>query len=417
MRRILIAGMVGNVLEWYDFALFGFFAPVLARLFFPSQDPLAALLDTFGVFAAGFLMRPLGAALFGGMGDRRGRRSALMWSVLLMSIPTFLMGLLPTYERMGVWAPILLTLLRLVQGLSVGGEYTGSIAYLVESAPRSRRGAIGSWTPFSATLGTILGSGMGALCSAVLSEESLMAWGWRPPFLLGILVGGVGLYLRRGMSESPDFHHAQVSGHLADHPIRDLLTLRHSTLLLAVGLNGLNSAAFYIVFVYLTTYLSTHWQVPLATGLTINTLSLGLLTLLLPLTGALSDRVGRKPLLVASSLGLALLSYPLFRLMGHNGVAAVFAVQSMFTLLVALYFGPMPAVMVELFPVRERCSGLSLGYNLAVALFGGTAPLVASYLVYVTGDVFAPGWYLGVCAVLSLALVLGMRETAFDPAG
>lgn len=415
MKRLLIAGMVGNVLEWYDFSLFGYFAPVLAAQFFPHDDQLASLIDTFGIFAAGFLMRPLGAAIFGSIGDRFGRRKALILSVLLMAIPTCLIGLLPIYEQIGLAAPILLTVLRLLQGLSVGGEYTGSIAYLVESAPPSRRGYIGSWTPFSATLGTILGSAIGAVATSVLEEESLYSWGWRLPFLFGIVVGGVGIYLRWGIAESPGFEAAKASGTLAADPVREVLTRRHAELVTSIGLNGLNSAAFYIVFVYLTTYLATVLKVPLGTGLTINTVSMIVLTLLLPLTGALSDRVGRKPLLLASSVGLAVLSYPLFRLIGHDTVSFVFGAQLVFTLLVAMYFGPMPAVMVELFPARERCSGISLGYNVAVSLFGGTAPLIATYLVRATGDVSAPSYYLVACATVSLLVVLRMQETAFNP--
>jgi MHS family proline/betaine transporter-like MFS transporter len=415
MRRILIAGMVGNVLEWYDFALFGFFAPVLARLFFPSDNQLASLIDTFGVFAAGFLMRPLGAALIGGIGDRLGRRKALIISVMLMAIPTFLIGFLPTYDHVGVVAPMLLTLLRLLQGLSMGGEYTGSFTYLVESAPSSQRGYIGSWMAFSATIGTIVGSTVGALITSNLSDDALYSWGLRLPFLCGITIGGVGLYLRRGIAESPDFEAVQVSGAIATNPVRDVLTKRWPEILTAVGLNGLATAAFYIVFVYLTTYLASLFKFPLGAGLTINTVSLVILMLLLPLMGALSDRIGRKPLLLLSSMGLALLSYPLFRLIGHDAVLFVFGAQFLFTMLLALYFGPMPAVMVELFPARERCSGIAIGYNLAGALFGGTAPLIATYLVEKTGDLFAPSYYLMVCAIVSVIVVLRIPETAFVP--
>ncbi len=415
MKRLLIAGTVGNVLEWYDFSLFGYFAPVLARLFFPHDDQLASLIDTFGIFAAGFLMRPIGAALFGSIGDRLGRRMALMLSVLVMAIPTCLIGLLPTYAQVGLAAPIALTVLRLLQGLSVGGEYTGSIAYLVESASPLQRGYIGSWTPFSATLGTILGSAVGALATSAISEESLYSWGWRLPFILGLLVGGVGLYLRSGIAESRGFEEVKVSGALAVAPVRDVVITRWAELLRAIGMNGLNSAAFYIVFVYLTTYLTTVLTFPMGTSLTINTLSLIVLTLILPVTGALSDRVGRKPLLMGSAVGLAVLSYPLFWLISHETVVAVFTAQLAFTALLALYFGPMPAVMTELFPTRERCSGISISYNVAAAIFGGSAPLIATYLMQVTGTASAPAIYIVLSSIVALLAMFKIPETAFAP--
>lgn len=411
LRKTVIAGMIGNVMEWYDFALFGYFAPVIARLFFPSDHHLVSLINTFGVFAAGFLMRPVGAALFGHLGDTIGRKKALAASVILMAIPTFLIGLLPTYQEIGAMAPILLTLCRLLQGLSVGGEYTGSITFLVESAPPSRRGFIGSWTPFSAGVGTLLGSGVGALLTSDLTEHALYSWGWRIPFLLGIVVGGVGLYLRSSLAESPDFEAVRNSGEVAASPVREALTHRRAEILTAVGLTWVAGTAFYILFVYMTAYLESILKQPLGTALGINTISLALMVILLPVMGALSDKIGRKPLLIGATMGFALLSYPLFRLLSHDTFGFILAAQIVFALLVAAYYAPLSATLVELFPARERYSGLSIGYNLSVALFGGSAPLVATYLIKETGNILSPSFYLIVSALVSLGVALRLRES------
>ena len=411
-RQTLIAGMIGNVMEWYDFALFGYFAPVIARLFFPSDNHLVSLVNTFGVFAAGFLMRPLGAALFGHFGDTLGRRKALAASVIMMAVPTCLIGLLPTYEHIGALAPVCLTLLRLLQGLSVGGEYTGSITFLVESAPPDRRGYAGSWTPFSAGAGSLLGSGVGALLTSDLSPEALDAWGWRIPFIAGILVGLAGLYLRFHLPESPDFESVRTSGTLAESPVREALRLRRTEILMAVGMNWLSGVSFYIIFVYMITYLTSILKFPLGSALTINSINMAILTLLIPVVGSLSDRFGRKPFMLAAALGFSLFSYPLYRLLFHDTFAAVLASQMMFAVVVAVWWGPLPATLVEMFPPRERYSAMSIGYNTAIALFGGTAPLVATFLIKETGNVLAPSFYLILCALVSLGTVFRLPQTS-----
>lgn len=408
LRKTLIAGMIGNVMEWYDFALFGYFAPVIAHLFFPSDNHLVSLINTFGVFAAGFLMRPVGAAIFGHIGDTTGRKRALTISVVLMAVPTFLMGLLPTYAQIGALAPILLTLLRLLQGLSVGGEYTGSMTLLVESAPPARRGFIGSWIPFSACMGILLGSGVGALFTADLSSDALHAWGWRLPFLVGILVGGIGLYLRSGLAESPDFQALRTTADMASSPVQEAFAHHRTEIVTAVGLNWLNGAAFYTIFVYLTTYLASILKFPLSSALLINTISMAFLGLLMPIMGALSDKVGRKSMLLAGSLGLAVLSYPLFRLLTHDTFEFILAGQLVFAFLIAMYFSPLPATIVDLFPPRTRCTGLSISYNFALAIFGGTAPLVATYLIKETGSILSPSLYLIVSAVVSMIVAYRM---------
>lgn len=421
LHKILIAGSVGNILEWYDFALYGYFAPVLASLFFPSDNALAPLLSTFGVFAVGFLARPLGALLFGHVGDTLGRKTALVWSVMLMAVPTCLLGLLPTHEDIGVAAPLLLTLLRLLQGLSVGGEFAGSMAFLVEHAPVGRRGYAGSWSEFSAQVGILLGSGTSALLTATLSQEALYAWGWRLPFLLGVLVALVAVYMRTGIEESPEFERLTKVGAVPRFPLREVMLRRRTELAQAVGIILLYAASFYLAFVYLITYVSRVLDYPLGPAMVSNTIGLAAFTILVPVMGALSDRIGRRAPLLAGGAGLALLAYPLFTLLGRQTFAPILTAQLIFAVLVACYAGPMCATVVELFPPQGRYTGISVAYNLALALFGGTAPLVATFLIEHSGSVMAPSWYLAACALVSGSTVLYAvppfmrRETAKRP--
>lgn len=410
LKKTLVAGAIGNVLEWYDFALFGYFAPVLAALFFPSEHPSTSLISTFGVFAIGFLARPLGALFFGHWGDTVGRRPALAWSIILMAIPTCFVGLLPTYDDIGSAAPLALTLFRFLQGFSVGGEFTGSATFLVEHAPPSQRGYIGSWAGFSAQVGALLGSGVGALVTWGLTHEALYQWGWRVPFLSGSLIGLLGWYLRTRIPESPTFEQTRLAGSLSSSPIREVFMYRRVAVAQAIGLVWLHGVAFYLLYVYLTTYLVTVTTAPLSTALTINTASMTLLAVLIPVMGALSDKVGQRPLLAIGAAGLAIASYPLFTWLTGDRLVLVVAAQGLLTVLVSCYMGPFFAALATLFPTQERYTGLSVSYNIASALFGGTAPLMASLLIRWSGNALAPSFYLSLCAVVSFIVVLTLRE-------
>jgi MHS family proline/betaine transporter-like MFS transporter len=410
MKKTLLAGAIGNVLEWYDFALYGYFAPVFAALFFPSNSPSVSLISTFGVFAVGFLARPLGALLFGHWGDTLGRRNALAWSVLLMAIPTCVVGLLPTYGAIGVIAPIALTLCRFLQGLSVGGEFTGSATFLVEHAAASQRGYVGSWAGFSAQIGALLGSGMGALIASSLTDEALRQWGWRIPFILGSVIAVAGWYLRTRVSESPAFETIRRTGALASSPVRDVFTMQGKAVATVVGLVWLHGVAFYLLYVYLTTYLVTVTPAPLATVLWLNTGCMTLLALLIPVMGSWSDRIGQRSLLIVGSAGLALLSYPCFLWLTSNNLPRMIMAQGLLTVLVACYMGPFFAAIAELFPTAQRYTGLSVGYNIGAALFGGTAPLVATLVIEWSGNNLAPAFYLSLCAAISFVVTLTLRK-------
>jgi MHS family proline/betaine transporter-like MFS transporter len=395
IRRGIVAGVAGNILEWYDFALFGFFAPQIGALFFPAADRTASLLAAFGTFAAGFLMRPVGGALFGWVGDRYGRKQALIWSVLAMAFPSFLIGVLPSAATIGLAAPVLLLGFRLLQGLAVGGEYMASAVFLVEGAMPGRRGWMGSWGPFGASAGTLLGSAAGAIVNASMPPESVMAYGWRIPFILGLAVGLGGLAIRR--------HYVERVPHQAPStsPLEEAFRVHWPTILHLIMLVAGISVGFYTTFVYAPTWLGQVTKVPARTALGINTLAMALSLVLIPLAGRASDRWGRRPVLLLGSGALALLAYPLMALMARGHPAGIFAGQVSLALIVAGIGGVLPATMAELAPWRVRCTVLSVAYNLGVALLGGSTPLVAAWLLARTGVTLAPAWYLAGAAALS----------------
>ncbi len=411
----LTAGIIGNVMEWYDFALFGYFAPIIARHFFPSGDVLTSLLQTYGVFAAGFVMRPLGAVLFGYIGDRLGRSKALFLSVIMMGAPTFCLGLLPTYDRIGPWAPALLIVIRLVQGLSVGGEFSSSVTYMVETAPPGRRGLSGSWANFGSLSGTLLGSGTAAAMATLLPTAVLQAWGWRVPFLLGILLAAFALYMRRNLPDTRIFtEHAR--DHLDDNPLREVLTRNLKQTVLAVLFASGYGVFFYIPLVYLPTYANTVSGVDLAEALRINALATALMLPLIPLAGLVSDRwVRRKHLLMAAFAAMALAAWPVFAALASGAAGALLGGQILFAVLIALPVGTAPAMFAEMFPTEDRLTGYSLAFNIGLGLVGGTAPMMATWLIARTGTPLAPGYYLAGLSLLSVAALSLMHDRSREP--
>jgi MHS family proline/betaine transporter-like MFS transporter len=406
VRRGVIAGVAGNVLEWYDFALFGFFAQQIGAHFFPAGDPTASLLAAFGTFAAGFLMRPVGGALFGWVGDRFGRKQALIWSVLAMAFPSFFIGVLPGTETLGIAAPILLLLCRLLQGIAVGGEYGASAVFLVEGAEPGRRGWMGSWAPVGAFAGTLLGSAAGAIVNTTLSPDAVLAWGWRVPFILGLGVGLGGLAIRRYYVERVP-HQAP-----ARSPLGEAFRSHWRTILHLVALVAALAVGFYTTFVYSATWLSQVAQVPARTALGINTLAMGLSLVASLAAGMVSDRVGRRPVLLAWAGAQALLAYPLMALMARGETGGIVVGQVSLALLVAAGSGALPATMAELAPWRVRCTVVAVAHNLAMALLGGTTPLVGAWLVARTGNGLAPAVYLAAAGAVSFVAAFLLPRTA-----
>jgi MHS family proline/betaine transporter-like MFS transporter len=407
--RIIVAGMIGNALEWYDFAVYGYFAVAIGHQFFPQTDSAAQLLATFGVFALGYLMRPIGGVIIGDIGDRYGRRAALTVSIAAMAIPTFLIGLLPGYQALGLLAPLLFTFLRMLQGLSVGGEFPSSMVFLVERASPGRRGFSGAFGPLGGSSGILLGSAVGAGFAATMSAASLDSWGWRIPFLLGLLVGLAGFLVRRYLPEqaaADRFEGAPIVETLRDH-WRVVVRLAALSVFCAVG--------FYVAFVYVATWLQTAVGLSAARALEINTVSM---VVLLPVTlagGWLSDRLGRKPVMVAATLTGIVAGAPLFLLMQHPSVVFALLGQLGLALIIGLFVGALPSAIVEAAPERVRCTAVALGYNTTLGIVGGLTPLAATWLVQRTGDEVAPGFLIMAAAAISLIAVFGVDETYRKP--
>ncbi len=411
-RAPIVAGTIGNVVEWYDFAVYAYFASTIGGLFFPSGIPGRSLLLSFAVFGVGFFMRPLGGLFFGHYGDTRGRRNALAATIILMGISTFLIGVLPIYDDIGLLAPIALVVLRLLQGFSAGGEWAGVAAFLVEHAHPRRRGLTGSWQQVSVGAGFLAGSAVATVLTSTMQPEELLGWGWRLPFLFGLVVAAVGLYLRLGIEDTPRFVALERSGQVARAPVAEAFVHHRRQLLTVVGFTLSGTVAYYVFLVYFPTYASTVLGLPLRSASAINTIGLGLFLVLVPLVGALSDRIGRKPLLLAHAAGCAALAYPIFLMMDSaRSFAAILAAQCVGIVLQALFSGPTPAAYAEMFPTRVRYTAISVPYNLAVAGFGGTAPFLATYLVSTTGSHLSFTLYLIAAAVVSFLVYLFLPET------
>lgn len=411
-RRAVSAAVVGNVLEWYDFAVYGYLATIIAKNFFAPGDEVAALLATFAAFGVGFLARPLGGIVIGRIGDVKGRKVALILTMLLMAVGTVLIGLIPTYSTIGVLAPILLVVARLMQGFSAGGEWGGSTAFIVEWAPADRRGFYGSFQQCSVVGGLLLGSGIAALLTSIIAPAAMDSWGWRIPFLIGGLIGPVGIYMRRNIDETPAYRR------VVDAPA-DAGSDTTSPFVLAArafGFTILWTVSFYIFLSYMPTFTQKFAGLSRPAALWSNTAGLLLLMIAIPIMGLLSDRIGRKPLLLACCIAFIILPYPLFSLMlSGSSLTTIILIQLLIALAIAPFSGAGPAAIAEIFPTRTRSTYMSTGYALAVAIFGGFAPFIATWLIDRTGSPISPTYYVIAAAVISTLVIFSLRETAHEP--
>lgn len=417
LLKIVTAGAIGNILEWYDFTLYAYFAPTIGALFFATEDPVAQLLSAFGVFAGGYLMRPIGSFVFGWLGDRIGRKRMLIISVLLMAIPSAMVGMLPTYDQVGNLAPCLLVVLRLLQGLSVGGEFTGSAIFLVEYAPPGRRGIVGSTTYLAAGLGMLLASLVGTLVTDLLTPESVRSWGWRIPFMVGIVAAGVCIYLRSCAEETPSFRRLQERGAVATSPFLEMLVYQRRASITTIGLVSLQTVGLYVPSAFLTSWMITVEKVPAPIALAYTSVSILLMVLVIPIAGHVSDRVGRKPVLLTAALGTILLAYPMFRLMAAASITAheylpCLVGQVVLGVLAGIYQGALPTTLVEMFHSRSRATAMSVSYSLAAGILGGTTPLICTWLVDRTQNILSPAFYLMLVGLVALLVIsLSVDET------
>lgn len=404
--RLLIAGIVGNLLEWFDFAIYGFFAVTIGKLFFPAQDPVAQVISAFGIFAIGFLMRPIGGVLLGYIGDKHGRHTAMLISVAAMAIPTFLVGVLPTYATLGIAAPIILLILRMIQGLSVGGEYTTSVVYMVENSPPSRRGFVGSFAVSGAVLGILMGSSFGALLATLLTADQLQSWGWRVPFWCGLVLGLSGLWLRRGDDSIAPHTPSTVN------PLKTAWHDHRQVMLQVGGLSMVTAVVFYLVFVYVVSWLEMVDGIAPATALRINSESMVLLIAVMLASGWLSDRIGARPILMTSTVLIVILAWPLFWLMHSTNDWSILAGQFGYALLIGAYLGAQPAYMVKVIPAAVRCTAAGLSYNITLGVAGGLSPMVATWLVHRTSDDLSPAFLIAVAALVSWFAVRSLPKDA-----
>ncbi|MFD9216156.1 glycine betaine/L-proline transporter ProP [Streptomyces sp. NPDC059544] len=420
VKRAVKAAALGNAMEWFDFGVYSYLAVTLGKVFFPTGNPTAQLLSTFGAFAAAFLVRPLGGMVFGPLGDRVGRRKVLALTMIMMAAGTFAIGLIPSYAAIGVAAPVLLLAARLVQGFSTGGEYAGATTFIAEYAPDRRRGFFGSWLEFGTLAGYIAGAGLVTLMTALLSSDDLLSWGWRLPFLIAGPMGLIGLYLRTRLEETPAFaaeleKAARQERERPKVPLRDMVTGQWRALLLCMGLVLVFNVTDYMLLSYMPSYLTSELKYDETHGLLVVLGVMALMMIVQPFAGALSDRVGRRPVIAAGCAGFFLLSVPALLLIRQGGLLAIALGMGALGLLLVCFTAAMPSALPALFPTRVRYGSLSIGFNVSVSLFGGTTPLVVTALIGATGNVMMPAYYMMGAAVIGGAAVWFMAESARRP--
>lgn len=402
--KAVVSSSIGNALEWYDVLIYGTMAVIIAKLFFPTENPTVSLLITFATFGVSFFMRPLGAIVIGVYSDRVGRKAALTLSIFLMMIGTLMIAIMPTYSQIGLWAPAGIVLARLIQGFSAGGEFGSSTTYLVEHAPH-RRGFFSSWQVASQGLSIALAAISGAMIYSLLTEEQLYSWGWRLPFLFGLLIGPVGYYIRRTLDESPEFSEVVPS----TNPLKDLLSTQKMALLIGTGCVVMATVSVYLV-VYMPTYAVRQLGMSSTSSFIATILAGGIMMVLSPMIGHYSDKYGRIPFMFTSSVLFVLLTYPLFAWLSIGpGFMKLLAIQGVIGLLMTIYFASMPALISEIFPVQVRGTGMSLSYNIAVMVFGGFAGMTITWLIDVTGNNLAVTFYVIFGALVSVVATVAAR--------
>ncbi|WP_167041417.1 MFS transporter [Salinibacterium sp. ZJ454] len=409
--RVIIAGAVGSIVEYFDFAVYGYVATILAVQFFASGDPVASLLATLATFAVAFVLRPVGALLFGHFGDRFGRKNALAATIILMAIASGLIGILPSYAAIGLGATLLLVLARCLQGLAAGGELGGAASFVAEKSPNAKRGLLTSTTQMGALAGSLLASITVALLNLTLGAEVMADWGWRIPFLIAIPIGLFGLWIRNGLEESEEFQAAKATiAQVKQAPVRIMFARYPKALLRVVALSILLFSAYYVAYVYVNIHMQTVLGFDSNFAYMSTTLTLLVSVIAMPLFGALSDKIGRKPLFVGASVAALVLAVPAFLLFEQGGAVAVLA-HIVLGLVDSALMGVALSTYAEMFPTEIRYTGIAFGFSVGAALAGGTAPYICTWLVDATGNPLAPAFFLIFTALITLVPALRLTET------
>ncbi|WP_407167535.1 MFS transporter [Bradyrhizobium sp. ORS 111] len=415
VRRAVGATAMGNAMEWFDFGIYSYLAVVLGNVFFPGNGD--ELIPSLVAFSVAFLVRPIGGFFFGMLGDRVGRRSILATTIIAMATATFSIGLIPSYASIGIWSPVLLFAARLVQGFSTGGEYSGASTFVTEFAPDRRRGFLASFLEVGTISGFVLGAALVTGLTAALGDAAMEAWGWRVPFLIAGPLGAVGLYLRLKLSETPAFAsmHKRTHARSGVSRLYDIAVEHGRVVLLCMALVLALNVTNYLVLTYMPNYLSATLGYDTTHSLFLNLLTMMVMLVAIPCVGWLGDRVGRRPVLLAACVGYLALSLPSLWLLQQGSIAAILTGLLILALCQTLFIGTTPSTLPAMFPTAIRYGGLSIAYNVSASLFGGTAPLVAEWLVRITGNDDMPAYYAMLAALAGLVAVLFMRETSGQP--
>ncbi|MCF3496756.1 proline/glycine betaine transporter ProP [Stenotrophomonas maltophilia] len=418
LKRAVGAAALGNAMEWFDFGVYGYLAVTIGQVFFPSSNPTAQVIAAFATFTVAFLVRPLGGLVFGPLGDRYGRQKVLAFTMVLMALGTFSIGLIPAYERIGIWAPVLLLLARVVQGFSTGGEYGGAATFIAEYSTDRNRGLMGSWLEFGTLGGYIAGAGTVTALHMLLSSEQMLDWGWRIPFLVAGPLGLLGLYMRMKLEETPAFRAFAEEAEKREHDrpgLRALFQVHGRQLLVCMGLVLVFNVTDYMLLTYMPSYLSVTMGYAESKGLL---LIIIVMLVMMPLNivgGVFSDRLGRRPMIIGACIALLVLAIPCLLLVGSGHDGLIFLGLMLLGLALVCFTSSMPSTLPALFYTPVRYSALSIAFNVSVSLFGGTTPLVTAWLVERTGDPLVPAYYLMGAAVIGLVTMLFVKETAGLP--
>lgn len=414
-KQAIRAAALGNAIEWFDFGVYGYVAYILGKVFFPHASPSVQLIAALATFSVPFLFRPLGGIIFGRLGDKYGRQKVLSTTIILMTLSTCAIGLLPGYETIGIWAPILLLLIKILQGISVGGEYSGAVIFVAEYAPDRKRGFMGSWLDFGSIAGFLLGAGLVSLLTVMMGTEKFNDWGWRIPFIISLPLGLVGMYLRHALEETPAYQqHSESDQNQKKFSFKELLATHKRSLLLCIGLVLCTNVTYYMVLTYLPSYFTHNLHYDEAHGnLIIIAVMIGML-FVQPLIGWLSDKWGRRPFIFLGSLSLIFLSYPAFKLLGSDQTSLIFTGLIILALSLNMLIGVMASTLPALFPTAIRFSALAIAFNISIVIAGLTPTLTAAF-VESSGNLMVPSLYLMVFGVIGVITAINLKETANKP--